>query len=118
MSDIPEDVIESARVLNMQLHGATKLGQKTQWIAEAFMAERERHQWQPIKDAPRDGMTVDLWNSTTEERRADARFINGKWRVWGQDGFENMGWVAAEHQDGFTHFMHIPVAPHSSGVTP
>lgn len=42
MADIPDDVIESARVLNMRLHSATELGQRTQWIAEALMAERER----------------------------------------------------------------------------
>ena len=39
---IPDDVIEAARVLNMRLHSATELGQRTQWIAEAIMAERER----------------------------------------------------------------------------
>lgn len=42
MSDIPDDVIEAARVLNMRLHSATELGQRTQWIAEALMAERKR----------------------------------------------------------------------------
>lgn len=42
MDDIPDDVIEVARVLNMRLHSATELGQRTQWIAEALMAERER----------------------------------------------------------------------------
>ncbi|QTG12396.1 hypothetical protein G6M86_03675 [Agrobacterium tumefaciens] len=41
-NEIPEDVIETARVLNMRLHKATELGQRTQWIAEAIMAERMR----------------------------------------------------------------------------
>lgn len=39
--EIPEDVIEAARVLNMRLHSATELGQKTQWIAEALMEARK-----------------------------------------------------------------------------
>jgi hypothetical protein len=41
-NEIPEDVIETARVLNMRLHKATELGQRTQWIAEAIIAERRR----------------------------------------------------------------------------
>lgn len=41
-SEIPEDIMDAARVLNMQLHGAMKLGQRTQWIAEAILSERER----------------------------------------------------------------------------
>lgn len=40
-SEIPYDVVEAARVLNMKLHSATELGQRTQWIAEALLAERK-----------------------------------------------------------------------------
>jgi len=47
---IPDDVIEAARVLNMRLHSATELGQRTQWIAEALMKERE-HTRQLFPDA-------------------------------------------------------------------
>lgn len=39
--EIPEDIETTARVLNMRLHNATELGQRTQWIAEALLAERE-----------------------------------------------------------------------------
>lgn len=40
-SEITYDVVEAARVLNMKLHSATELGQRTQWIAEALLAERK-----------------------------------------------------------------------------
>lgn len=92
-----------------------EIGPEIEAALKAAIGEPENY-WLAINDAPKDGMTVDLWNSITEERRADARFINGKWRVWGQDGFDNMGWVAAEHQDGFTHFMHLPSSPPSSEI--
>lgn len=37
------DIEIAARALNMKLHGATELGQRTQWIAEALMVERNRN---------------------------------------------------------------------------
>lgn len=39
---IPDDIEIAARALNMKLHSATELGQRTQWIAEALLAENER----------------------------------------------------------------------------
>lgn len=42
MSDVPDDIEIAARSLNMKLHSATELGQRTQWIAEALLAERDR----------------------------------------------------------------------------
>jgi len=64
MSDIPDDVMETARVLNMQLHSATKLGQKTQWIAEALMDARAK---------------------ALEEAAKVAEDEDGNFTVWGED---------------------------------
>jgi hypothetical protein len=35
---IPADVMAEARALLMKLHGATELGQRANWLAEALMA--------------------------------------------------------------------------------
>lgn len=42
MTDVPDDIVEAARVLNMKLHNATELGQRTQWIAEALFVASQR----------------------------------------------------------------------------
>lgn len=42
MSEIPEDVLQSARIALMKIHGATTLGERTEIIARAILAERKR----------------------------------------------------------------------------
>ncbi|WP_146617333.1 hypothetical protein [Agrobacterium sp. MS2] len=42
MTEIPDDVETIARALNMRLHNAKTLGQRTLWIAEAILADRAR----------------------------------------------------------------------------
>lgn len=104
MSEIPEDVFEAARVLNMKLHSATELGQRTQWIAEALLAERGRKdeeslwrfwnakaidlserlagQWQPIDTAPQDGTIINVvgrYKYATAGHPRYAGFRNGEW---------------------------------------
>lgn len=39
---IPDEIMQEARVLRMKLHGATELGQRTNWLAEALMARDKR----------------------------------------------------------------------------
>lgn len=68
-------------------------------------------QWQPMGTAPRNGQVVDLWNATVQERAANAKFKDGKWKVWWLTGFGGMGWVNAEYQNGFTHWMPLSSPP-------
>lgn len=42
MTSIPDEIMEQARALNMKLHSATELGQRTEWLASALLAAEKR----------------------------------------------------------------------------
>jgi hypothetical protein len=128
---VPEDIREAAEnaLDNLLCNcvescgGADKLREASiHEIALAILAERERDQWQPIKDAPKDGTVVDLWHEETG-READmywgkpqhscgeyGRYCDSEWHS------EPEGWVCGTinqviFDGGYTHFMPLPTPP-------
>lgn len=64
--------------------------------------------WLPIETAPKDGTTIDLWTKYLQ-RVADAKWMNGRWVVWGTNGFESPDWEAVFPEP--THWMPLPNPP-------
>lgn len=98
MSDIPNDVLLNAnRVWNAIWEKGTENEDPIMIIAEAIMAERGRHGWQPIATVPKDGTIIDLLHK-------------GGFRVYDEWLTDEDGWAGGWMENKFTHWMKSPIA--------
>lgn len=73
-------------------------------------AEVEAMGWRPIEDCPKDGTSVDLWNSSSEKRLTDCRWDgNNRWIRLKENAFGVMAWCVVKGK--ITHFMPRPQPP-------
>ena len=71
MTEIPDDVEMIARALNMRLHNAKTLGQRTLWIAEAILADRARQAAAPSPEAHLQGLSIAALQVAHVERQEE-----------------------------------------------
>ncbi|MGV2110133.1 hypothetical protein ACQZ46_02520 [Agrobacterium salinitolerans] len=85
-NEIPEDVMKTAEQVFKDLWSGP-FGEEASYIARAIMAERELHQWKPIKSLePEDGTIVIGWGEYRERDGFSPAFMRwydsvGGWNV-------------------------------------
>jgi hypothetical protein len=110
MSEIPEDIARAAREAYFapfrETLDSAPVNEVILSVARAILAERERHGWQQIETAPRDGTVVDF---LTKE---GLRFTE-EWWIEDEGGF----WSCDFADDTFTHWMPLPQSPKKRRAT-
>jgi len=118
MSEIPEDLMQAAREVakewrrvDWNSYEGNVESDLSEDIARAILAERERSQWQPVKDAPKDRMVLvcDVnWPAALQRDTPPPIKVGyldastGAWKIFG----------ASWHP---THFMPLPSPPTKEG---
>lgn len=104
MSSIPDDIFRAAADVWATL---PKESAGIIAIARAILAERERHQWQPIDTAPKDGLKILVWS---EGHPVEVAY-------WEPGFFSHTGWtiyqIRTDVDEPFppTHWCPLPTPP-------
>ena len=105
MSEIPDDVVASAKAAIARYMGSDPERLRLEAVSRAIMAERER-QWQPIETAPKDGTMVLVFTNGHMDVTSWPENWGGKWPS---------AYMAYAEGLEPTHWMPLPAPPIRKG---